>query len=595
MDPTNAVSVILFAIQSAIKLGQAVRQAYIDAASGAALVLPLPDFQTDVTVKQAVQFFSLLAANALPPSVAPLLKKDAAEGLTANDQADLVKFYLEAQLLDDKTWTKITATPDGAFLTQDAVKAMVLIRQWDPSRNPNPSALQRVAGTLFEIGVDYFTQVPGALNDHSAQGKAVKALLTSLDEIDFATIDPQDLLPRLFTATIETLAAHPDIISKNAHTDTLIQLTANALAKDVKQRIADGRKVNGPNLNAEQQIVSWADVVYRSVLEGAGEAAAKDPATYLGIKNPGQAARVSDVSQALLGFVLDGHDGQTAREIGKEALDAVLKSALNAIGDHPELVLRTKNAGLENLLVATAKTIGAYDDLLTPKIVPVITQAILDNTLKNLELIWPHGSVDPADHLLLTAADTVLKILTTQSPADQWRPSFTTSDAVAVVEAVFQELITNPGWLVTKAGKLDPSLSDALNAVLGVLRAKADARLNADTARSIISAALSGVALHQPFLQKLATSGQLKIAAAIDSIVSVIFNPELQAAAAGRLVRSNVIQAMVAIGLDKLGRTDLTDARLQNFLNVIQAQATRIANGQPWDEVAFANAVQAAL
>jgi hypothetical protein len=589
----GSAEVILFAIQSAIKLGQAARQAYVDSTASAALALPLPDFNANINVQVAINYFTLMAPAKWPTGAAAVMNKNTAgTALSDAEQALLIKIYLEQRLIDEAA-LKLIVNPDGTFFTPDSIQAMVSIRQW--GRDPNPSAVQRVAGTLFQIGVDYYATTPGALNENSAQGSALKALLGSLDQIDFATVDVKDLLPRLFTSTIETLAQHPDALSRNKNTDALISSTATALATNVQKRLQDSQTANGANLPIEKSIVSWGDVVYRSVLQGAGEAIAKDPKTFLGTKNAGDTALIGNVGEAMIGFLLDGHSGESVSQIGTDALNSVLKSALSAISSHPDLVLRTQNAGLKNLLSQTAKTLSGYSSLLTPKIVPDITCSLLEGTAANLELIWPHGSTDPADHLLLTAADSVLKVLTTRTSADQWRPSFSADDAVAVVNSVFHELIGNPGWLVSRAGKLNPALSDVLSSVLSVLRAKADSRLSPATALTILETAVSASGIQAKLLNRLPPTDQPMVAGAIQAVITPLFDPGLAASAAGTLIRDDVIQAMCGVAVSKLSATDLAPGRLTQLTAAIQAEVTLVVGGKAWDPLAFATAVTNAL
>jgi hypothetical protein len=48
---------IMFAIRSAIKLGQQAREAYVDSTRSRELVLPLPNFPTELTVDDAGGYF----------------------------------------------------------------------------------------------------------------------------------------------------------------------------------------------------------------------------------------------------------------------------------------------------------------------------------------------------------------------------------------------------------------------------------------------------------------------------------------------------------------------------------------------------------
>jgi hypothetical protein len=597
----DTASLILFAIQSALKLGAAARQAYVDSTIGAALVLPLPNFATDFTVEQAVTQFRTTPQASWPPGTVALMTKLDTSALTPDEQQRLVGLAREAQLADPDTFKTIQPLPDGTFLTPAAVGALLQIRQWSSDDNPNPSALQRVAGTLFQIGVDYFANVPGGLNLNSSQGKIVHALLTALDTVDFATVDLhsktalQDLPVRLLVATIDTIAAQPALVSGNAHTQLLVQTTAQALAGNARDRIAALRQAGAPDMTKEENIIGWAEVVYRSVLQGAGTAVAKDPTTFLGVRNPGDAALVSNISQALLGFVLEGHAGQTSPEIGRAALDTVTQAALASVAQHPELLARTRNGGVQALLVETAKQLAGYRTLLTPAIVPAVTQIVLTGTLKNLELIWPHGSSDPADHLLLTAAAATLKVLATTAPGDHWQPSFTADDATAVVQTVADELVANPGWLVDRAGKLDPALGDVLTAVFGTLRSRADQRLSPATAKAILAQALKAVAARQALVRRLPPNGRLVLAVALDAVLGTVFDPTRPPEQAWPLVRAAVVEGLVQQGLQALSRTDLADARFDAFGKAVAAEATLIGNGGIWDPDAFATRLATAL
>jgi hypothetical protein len=530
----------------------------------------------------------------LPPGAAALLAKMRAGALTDDEKQRLLVLANEVRLSNPDNFATIKPLADGTFLTAESVAALVLIRQWSSKDNPTPSALQRIAGTLFQIGVDYFATVPGALNDNSTQGKIVKALLTSLDGTEFATVDLKDLPARLLVGTIDTIAAQPQLVSGNAHTQLLVQTTAKALATNVSNRIAMLRTAGAADLTKEDELLGWADVVYRSVLQGAGTVVAQDPATFLGVRDASQAALVSDVSKAALAFVLEGHPGLSPTDIGRGALDTVVKAALTSFGQHPGLVARVGNGGLQNLLVQTAQQLGAFSTVLTPDIVPKVTQIILQGTLKNLELIWPHGSTNPGDHLLLTAATVALKALTTTDPAGFWRPSFTADTAATVVQSVADELIANPGWLVDRAGKLDPVFGDVVSAVFATLRTRADNRLSPASAQAILTAALTAVATHQAFVRRLPPNDQLVIAAVLDAVLGAVFDPTRPAAQAWPLVRAAVVEGLVQQSLVALGKTDLGDPRLAQFHQALADEVTNIADGGAWDPNAFAASLAAA-
>jgi hypothetical protein len=220
---------------------------------------------------------------------------------------------------------------------------------------------------------------------------------------------------------------------------------------------------------------------------------------------------------------------------------------------------------------------------------------VLTGTLKNLELIWPHGSSDPADHLLLNAAVATLKALTTTDPGDTWRPGFTADGAAAIVQTVTDEVLANPGWLVDRTGKLDPVLGDVLAAVFGTLRSRADRRLSPASAQTILGSALQSVAARQAFVRRLQPGGQLVLAIGIDAVLGTVFDPARSAEQAWPLVRAAVVEGLVRQGLQALSRTDLADARFDAFRRVLAAETTTIAGGGVWDPDGFAAHLAGAL
>jgi len=94
-----SVEIVLFAIRSGIKLGQQMRQAYVDSTKNRELVLPLPNFfgKTDITsaldyfetdgkahVKDASRLAELLKKHHPPESV-----------LSSEEEKDVIIFYKE--------------------------------------------------------------------------------------------------------------------------------------------------------------------------------------------------------------------------------------------------------------------------------------------------------------------------------------------------------------------------------------------------------------------------------------------------------------------------------------------------------------------
>ncbi len=163
---TETAGIILFAIQSAIRLGRQFRQAYVDSARNRALVLPLPNFNPEPNAGSALIYYRNKPKEEIPIPIREAVSKSRTNpenpGLTAEESALVLEYYNEYLLLRHETWESIIPSPEGGFLTQASVDAAVKLRRWDreakwqelgqwpPDGTPGPSPLQRVAGTIVE-------------------------------------------------------------------------------------------------------------------------------------------------------------------------------------------------------------------------------------------------------------------------------------------------------------------------------------------------------------------------------------------------------------------------------------------------------------
>jgi len=77
------------------------------------------------------------------------------------------------------------------------------VAQWqkgDPGQPNTP--LQRIAGAILEIGLDYVKRDPSFLDGDSKSQKTVRSILLALDPIDFAERKAETLLIDLFKSSM---------------------------------------------------------------------------------------------------------------------------------------------------------------------------------------------------------------------------------------------------------------------------------------------------------------------------------------------------------------------------------------------------------
>jgi hypothetical protein len=151
--------------------------------------------------------------------------------------------------------------------------------------------------------------------------------------------------------------------------------------------------------------------------------------------------------------------------------------------------------------------------------------------------------------------------------------------------AVLDELVANPQWLVKQAKSLNPILAKGLEAVLDVLRRRADERLTPAVAAEIVKAAVRAVALRVEFLA--ASAGQPLVALAIDLLLGVLFDEQRTAAQAWQLLRAGVISALAEAALRALAQSKLRAAEIEVFREVLTAEIEALDGGRALDVRAF--------
>lgn len=626
----DTASVILFGIQSAIRLAQQARQAYVDATRNRPLVLPLPNFNPEPNAASALIYYGDKPEGEIPIPIRKAVAKSKANpqnpGLSEEESRMVLDYYNEYLLVRPKTWESIVPSPEGTSLTRESVAAAVKIRrwereakwqevgQWDPEGPPGPSPLQRVAGTIVEIGIDYFAHLPGALKDETRQGKALRAVLTSLDKVEFADKPLGDLPTRLFIATLEGVAADVELLTSDEETQKLIAVTTSSLASDVSKRIQQLRAEAQGRSDADREngIIQWAELVFRSVLSSGGRLIASDPKNYLGIDNTGDAALITKVGESVIDFVLTLPEGELHRTFGKEGLNVVVTAALKAVGEHPEIIIRKDGNGrivgasadgLKKLLSDIATDLGNMPRLIhRPALMPDIARLILEKTGKNIPILWPEFSADPKKNLLVVAAQKTLEILTQEfTDGVRWAPQFDDGDLILVTEAVLDAFLESPGWLFDSAGKANRNYRIALEATIEVLRKRGDARLSTATGVDILRSVLRAVALRQEFLEDFAGGGKL-VGAAVEAILAPLFpeQVELDPKAATVLLRRDIVSTLVEEALQALSRADLSTQLLQQqhideLRELLNEHINQIVDGKSWSLKVFLEGLENAL
>lgn len=602
MIPSASAQVVLFGIRSAIRLGQQARAAYVDNTRGRALTLPLPDFTLTVDTASAIGHFQIRIEQGagVDPEIRRIVAKTrarlrdpAAPALTEIEKDELLLAFNEERLLEADSRGDYTPLDDGSYFDNRALSALVTIRQWQRGKEHYPSALQRLAGSFVEIGIDYFTTGPGRGDMKSAQQKALLAFLDGIDEIAFAETELADLPGRLMTAALDTVAEHPEFISGSAAYQDVIKATAAGLSEKVTALVHESRAAGGGNIARERRIRDQAEEIFRTVLATAGKTVLADPQRFLGIGDKGAGALVRHVGDALLDLALESGAGEMDAIFGSAGLQAIAGAALESIAEHPGLIAGG-NAPLAGLLQAIARDVGKFESLTAPGLTSRVMQAVLRRSGENLALFWPDAAMDPKKNLLLTAANTTLALIASGDAGAGWRPRLEGEHLVQIVETVLDEIVENPGWLVDGAGAQSDALEALLSATLAVLEKHDDARLAPETLRSALVSGLHAAARRAEFLERF-EDGPVRVAAVLDFILEAALGDGQVSRSSTVLMKQSALRGFIEASLDLLAKTGLDDGVIRIFKQVLDGQVAGIAGGEPFALELFVDELRAAL
>jgi hypothetical protein len=545
---------VLFAIQAGIRLYAAGRKAYVEATLDRPLILPLPQgpgisaasarmfFKNDPKGKEIAKIDENERIRAL------LAAADSGNLDSAGDEefAQLYFTYLRELKPGIFDYAVMSEEPKGHEFV-----AMMTIRQWSKGElGDHPTALQRVAGTLVNIAVDYFVHTPEAISEKRPAGRALKAFLEAMDTIDFASAPPSDVAGDLLISMVESVGSHPDLIGNTETERKLIHNIASTLSKAATEHLE-----NVPT-EVRWEGSAWLQMISRAVVKGGFDTVLADPNTVLGVGEP-EAKFIQEVGGTISNLLIGPDRLRFQQLMAGEGINTVIKSALSAVANNPD-ILRIGNQGLHQIIVGVADGLSQQANLLTGDIFPELARLVLEKSAANLELVWPEGATDPQKHLLITGTRQLFSALAEGSKASGW-PTLTRSQILRIAEVMFDEILENPDWLIKKADLgNDSALSVAVGAVLNSLQNTDKPRFSSDAAAAAISAGVKAAAMRLELLQKLppggADAGKRAINAAIDAVIDSAFGDDVRAGEKWMRARNSTFVVGLEVALHELAK-----------------------------------------
>lgn len=552
MVPTPAM--VMFAIQAGVRLYSAGKKAYVEATLDVPLLLPLPS-APGINPASACTFFSshdqgrAIAARPESGRIRTLVEAGSSGQLSSEGEKELTLIY-QAYLRElQPEMFKLPASPDEP--KGHEFVAILTVRQWSRGElGEHPTALQRIAGTLVNIAVDYFVQTPGAISEKRPSGRALKSFLEAIDELDFAEVPPAEIAGDLMIAIVDGVAAHPELIGNSETEQKFVRNIAQTLASSARTYLENVSTADRRNGSA------WLQLIARAAVKGGLDTVLADPGTVLGV-GESEANFIREIGGTFAELLIGPDKLRFQALLSGEGVNTVVRAALQATAHNPG-ILRVDNQGVRAIIVGVADGLSRQPNLITADIFPELARLVLEQTADNLELVWPKGSSDPAQHLLVTGLRQLFTALAAGTAASGG-PTLTKGQLLGIAETVLAELVENPDWLLQRAelGK-DTALGVAVRAALAALQQLGPQRLSADGVAAVITASLSAVAQRRELLDKLpkggADAGKVALQAAIEAVVACAWGDQVTAGEKWQRARNSTLVAAVGVALATLAK-----------------------------------------
>lgn len=543
----STAETIIFAINAAIRLGRSAQRAYAKSLQSKEIILPLPEFDKDPSLRRAQDFFEdkvertggkqfLDQVEHLADLHERLRDLRTLRPLSDAEKKDYLDYYqlflktLEQDITDELYEDRVTA---------EEFAALMRIRQFEEGKVPGTKPLQIVMGTVVNIGIDYFNQNPGALNKESATGQVIGQFLEAIDDVDFG--DQENLrqqapkiVPQLFITAAEAVQVLNEAVVADPKVQQFIRHASQGIAKDLFDRMEE---VSG-NPHAEDEQIKWGQLLLRSTIANAGHYVFDDPKQLFDL-NQGATKLVGRTGLIILDNILkDPNQLQLKQGFSRGAMDKVLQAAFATVAEHPELVAgmpeppadggpvrpeHLRKIAFSQIVTGVSEALANYSGN-RPDYFPELLRLVLEHTAGNLQLLWNEDEENPK-HLLVVALQELLGALSTPpSNAQGWKPRLSKSQLLFIANAVLDTVTDNPAWVLPREGK-HTVLREAVQAVLKAIeRTDPGDRFRTEFVILLIEVSLFAVARSQKLLEKLSWTTDAEEASVLEETLTLLFD-----------------------------------------------------------------------
>lgn len=435
MDP----ELVIFAIESAVKLGRKIYSVLVDETAERPLLLPIGELHANVAQNEAVLFFAR-------PENAHLIGRDGPYfGCSAEER--LIAYKTLLHLTD-----RLDLPPAGLRGASEAIAQIHAFRQLAPGAGAKSPA-QRIIGTVFEIGVDYFAAHPESLSKNSAARKVLHSFLEGVDETDFAEGAPMQIVGDVLGAALHTVGNNPDWTIDDRYLAPLLGGIASALAQELEEA-AEGSAAD------QWSATRFFERMSAAVVRGGLAAFNENLNVFLPTEGAARALVSATVAQ-VLGGIRGNEDFFNAA-----TLELIFKSALGAAAENAELF--TKNNFLQKLIARTLEALAAprASELFPEGTVGIVLASALEVVCEHAEtLLDPQNT---QEHLLAFVIEALAENLGPRLAGDT-KQFLSRRHLLQLVRVLFNEVASHPEQWVDGKDSKRTALAQMIGSVASAL------------------------------------------------------------------------------------------------------------------------------
>ena len=430
---------IMFGIEAGVKLGTKLNNVLVDATVEKPMLLPVGELFGSVTENDAIEFFD-----------------DHPELTTAGQpyyrlsRADKLKAYKTLKQIDDRIVGSGSVSSEAVQIVSNLHK----LQQYKQGLGSKP-ALQRVVGTLVEIGIDYFVAHPEAIGAKSGGRKILLAFVESLDEVNFTEGTRTEIVSDMLVSALDTLQANTSLIADDARLQALVGGVTNSLLVDIQ---AAG------SIGAMKRREDFVRRIGSSILKGGAQAFSQNIDLFLPEDSDSKQLVSSTLTQLLKG--INGKENLFTNE----SLELLFHSALRTVAENARVF--SDDAVLQELIsrTVTAMTGATGKKVFSAETVSAVLCEVLSVAAENIETLI--DSTNPQKQLLANATTAVAQSLSgALAGGGTVRDLLSRQQLVSLMAVVFKEVAKHPEQLLgdTKLGDRKAAIAQIIGSVARAL------------------------------------------------------------------------------------------------------------------------------